>query len=59
MAEQNAIVIDSDSEEVQQPQGRKAVKTESVGGSRTSPYESIPEVPNVKLTVQQMNSDPV
>lgn len=37
----------------------KKLKSDSLDKSKPSPYEDIPEVPNIKLTVSQMNSDPL
>jgi hypothetical protein len=56
----NTIVIDSDSEE--QPQDKKTkkkLKSSSGVITNPSPYEAIPEVPNIRLTVEQMKSDPL
>lgn len=37
----------------------KKIKTHSQVKVEASPYQAIPEVPNIKLTIEQMNSDPL
>lgn len=53
------IVIDSDSEEVEVLQPHKKDILPAEFDQILSPYDAIPEVPTIRLSVAQMNSDPL
>jgi hypothetical protein len=53
------IVIDSDSEEVKVARPHKKDIFPKDFEEFLSPYDAIPEVPTIKLTVAQMNGDPL